>query len=53
MSLLLKAVHVVDPAAGRNGIFDMLIEGERIAAIDRRAFRPTARTSSSCPRRLS
>jgi dihydroorotase len=35
MLLLLKEVHVVDPAAGRNGRFDVLIDGDRIARVDR------------------
>src|SRR6185436_16964353 len=35
MKILLKDVHVVDPAAGRNGRFDILIEGDRIARIGR------------------
>jgi dihydroorotase len=35
MRQLLKAVHLVDPAAGRHGEFDLLIEGDRIARIDR------------------
>jgi dihydroorotase len=33
MKLLLKGVHVVDPVAGRNGRFDVLIEGDRIGGI--------------------
>ncbi|MEZ5318855.1 MAG: dihydroorotase [Vicinamibacterales bacterium] len=33
--LLLKSVHVVDPAASRNGTFDVLIEGDRIARVGR------------------
>ena len=28
--MLLKDVHVVDPVAGRNGRFDILIEGGRV-----------------------
>lgn len=35
MRVLLKAVHVVDPAAGRNGEFDVLIENGRIDRVDR------------------
>lgn len=35
MQLLLKAVHVVDPAAGRNGEFDVLIEGGRIKHVEK------------------
>jgi len=35
MSLLLKNVHLVDPVAGRNGLFDILIEGDRVARVDR------------------
>ena len=33
MKLLLKNVHLVDPAASRNGEFDILIEGGRVAQI--------------------
>ena len=33
--LLLKNVHLVDPVAGRNGMFDILIDRGRIARIDR------------------
>ena len=33
--LLLKTGHVVDPVAGRNGRFDILIDGDRIARIGR------------------
>ena len=33
MKRLLKGGRVVDPANGRDGIFDILIEGDRIAAI--------------------
>ena len=33
MALLLKSVHVVDPAAGRNGRVDLRIDGNRIAGI--------------------
>ncbi len=35
MKLLLKNGHVVDPVAGRNGRFDVLIEGDRIRAVRR------------------
>ena len=35
MSLLLKNVHLVDPVAGRNGMFDILIDGDRVTRIDR------------------
>ena len=35
MRLLLKSVHVVDPAAGRNGEFDVLIEGGRIVRVEK------------------
>lgn len=35
MQLLLKSVHVVDPAAGRNGHFDVLIEGGRILRVEK------------------
>ncbi len=31
--LLLKSVQVIDPAAGRHGIVDLLIEGERVLRI--------------------
>ena len=30
---LLKSVHLIDPAAGRNGRFDVLIHGDRIGKI--------------------
>lgn len=33
MRVLLKSVHLVDPAAGRNGDFDVLIEGQTIARV--------------------
>jgi dihydroorotase len=33
MSLLFKSVHLVDPAASRNGEFDILIDGDRVAKI--------------------
>ncbi len=33
MTILLKAVHVVDPVAGRNGRFDILIADGRIKAV--------------------
>ncbi len=32
---LLKAGHVVDPANGRNGVFDVLIDGDRIVRVGR------------------
>ncbi len=35
MKRLLKGGHVVDPANGRNGVFDVLIDGDRIASIGR------------------
>jgi dihydroorotase len=35
MRLLLKSVHLVDPAAGRNGTFDLLIDNGRIVAIEK------------------
>ena len=35
MPLLLKSVHVVDPVAGRDGRFDILIDGGRIARLGR------------------
>ena len=34
-SMLLKSVHVVDPEAGRNGRFDILIEDGRVARVGR------------------
>ena len=34
-NVLLKSVQVVDPASGRNGRFDLLIENGRVARIDR------------------
>ena len=33
MKILLKGGHVIDPVAGRNGQFDVLIDGDRIAKI--------------------
>ena len=33
MSLLIKGARVVDPASGRDGVGNVLIEGERIAAL--------------------
>ena len=35
MKLLLKNVHIVDPAASRNGRFDLLIDGTTVAGIGR------------------
>jgi dihydroorotase len=35
MRFLLKDIHLIDPAASRNGRFDLLIEGGRIAKIGR------------------
>jgi dihydroorotase len=35
MQLLLKSVHVVDPVAGRNGDFDVLIEGGRLVRVEK------------------
>ena len=35
MKWLLKGGHVVDPVNGRNGVFDVLIDGERIARVGR------------------
>jgi len=35
MSLILKSVHLIDPAAGRHGVFDILVDGGRIARIGR------------------
>ena len=33
MALLLKNAHVVDPAAGLDGVLDVLIDGDRISAV--------------------
>src|SRR3954471_9010454 len=33
MRVLFKSVHLVDPAAGRNGAFDILIDGDRVSRI--------------------
>ena len=33
MALLLKGAHVVDPAAGLDGVLDVLIDGDRIAEV--------------------
>ena len=33
MKRLLKDAHVIDPVAGRNGRFDILLEGDRIAEL--------------------
>jgi dihydroorotase len=33
MRVMLKRVHLVDPAAGRNGEFDVLIDGDRIGRV--------------------
>jgi dihydroorotase len=33
--MLLKSVRLVDPAAGRDGVFDILIEGGRVARVGR------------------
>ena len=35
MKRLLKGGRLVDPAAGIDGDFDILIEGDRIARVDR------------------
>jgi len=35
MRFLLKSVHLVDPVAGRNGTFDLLVEHSRVVRIDR------------------
>jgi len=35
MSLILKSIHLIDPAAGRHGVFDVRIEGGRIERIGR------------------
>jgi dihydroorotase len=33
MRILLKSIHLVDPAAGRNGQFDVMIEDDRIVRV--------------------
>jgi dihydroorotase len=33
MALLLRNVHLVDPVAGRNGTFDVLIDGDRVVRV--------------------
>ena len=35
MKRLLRGGHVVDPANGRDGVFDVLIDGDRIARVGR------------------
>jgi dihydroorotase len=35
MKILLKAGRVVDPANGRNGVFDVLLDGDRIVTVGR------------------
>lgn len=35
MSTLIKGGRVVDPSAGRDGAFDILVEGDRIARVER------------------
>jgi dihydroorotase len=35
MPLLFKSVHLIDPAAGRNGEFDLLVEDGRVARVDK------------------
>ena len=35
MKVLLKGGRVIDPAAGRDGVFDVLIDDGRIAVIDK------------------
>ena len=35
MKRLFKAARVVDPVNGRNGVFDVLIDADRIAAVGR------------------
>jgi len=35
MKRLLKGGHLVDPASGRDGVFDILIDGDRIAQVGR------------------
>ena len=51
-SMLLKNVHVVDPAASRNGRFDMLIDGGRSRRASAGTCRPTARDVVELPRRV-
>src|SRR3954470_23073382 len=34
MKVLIKGGRVIDPASGRDGVGDVLIDGERIAALD-------------------
>ena len=34
MGRLFRNVHLVDPAAGRNGRFDLLLDGDRIVRIE-------------------
>ncbi|HVW05000.1 MAG TPA: dihydroorotase [Vicinamibacterales bacterium] len=35
MRVLLKSVHLIDPAAGRNGTFDVLIDGDRVSRVSK------------------
>src|SRR5437763_15140521 len=35
MTILLKGGRVVDPVNGRNGVFDVLTDGDRIVAVGR------------------
>ena len=42
--MLLKNVHVVDPVAGRNGRFDILIEAGRVRRVGRDFPAGAART---------
>ena len=44
--LLLKGGRVVDPAAGRDGEFDILIEGDRVARIEVRELTALSRSTS-------
>lgn len=34
MTILIKNGHVLDPLTGRDGVFDILVEGERIARVE-------------------
>ncbi|MES2026775.1 MAG: amidohydrolase/deacetylase family metallohydrolase [Pseudomonadota bacterium] len=43
--ILLKNGHVIDPAANRDGIFDVLIKNDCIAAVDRDITPPDANTT--------
>ena len=55
MKRLLKGGRVVDPANGRDGVFDVLIDGDRIARVGRdlpvdggRRRSSKSRAASSC-----